>query len=149
VRRFTYGVMVSRRCKIALHFAGVPASDGDVLRRAMSGTLCGCVTKVKTIFLHVVLQGHPLALSQEYRQIESFAGTPFCKHSASYAVESYQSLYLKVHYPVEFMVAVNNQGGFYRTEVYVHEAKMSGGIINTLVSTKVNVKLLYMELTST
>jgi DNA polymerase-3 subunit alpha/error-prone DNA polymerase len=43
---------------------------------------------------------------------------------ASYAVESYQSLYLKVHYPVEFMVAViNNQGGFYRTEVYVHEAK--------------------------
>jgi DNA polymerase-3 subunit alpha/error-prone DNA polymerase len=31
------------------------------------------------------------------------------------------------------MVAViNNQGGFYRTEVYVHEAKMSGGIINTL-----------------
>jgi DNA polymerase-3 subunit alpha/error-prone DNA polymerase len=30
------------------------------------------------------------------------------------------------------MVAViNNQGGFYRTEVYVHEAKMSGGIINT------------------
>jgi DNA polymerase III alpha subunit len=59
-------------------------------------------------------------------------------------------VYTKVHYPVEFMVAViNNQGGFYRTEVYVHEAKMSGGIINLLVSTKVNVKLLYMELTST
>jgi DNA polymerase-3 subunit alpha/error-prone DNA polymerase len=35
------------------------------------------------------------------------------------------------------MVAViNNQGGFYRTEVYVHEAKMSGGIINTLVSSE-------------
>jgi DNA polymerase-3 subunit alpha/error-prone DNA polymerase len=33
------------------------------------------------------------------------------------------------------MVAViNNQGGFYRTEVYVHEAKMSGGIINTCVN---------------
>jgi DNA polymerase-3 subunit alpha/error-prone DNA polymerase len=45
-------------------------------------------------------KGHPLALSQEiYRQIESFAGTPFARHSASYAVESYQSLYLKVHYP--------------------------------------------------
>jgi DNA polymerase-3 subunit alpha/error-prone DNA polymerase len=48
------------------------------------------------------------------------------------------------------MVAViNNQGGFYRTEVYVHEAKMSGGIINTPCVNKVNVKLLYMELTST
>jgi DNA polymerase-3 subunit alpha/error-prone DNA polymerase len=46
------------------------------------------------------------------------------------------------------MVAViNNQGGFYRTEVY--EAKMSGGIINTPCVNKMNVKLLYMELTST
>jgi len=78
-------------------------------------------------------QGHPLELSREiYRQIESFAGYSFCKaHSASYAVESYQSLYLKVHFPIEFMVAViNNQGGFYRTEVYVHEARMSGGTIH-------------------
>jgi DNA polymerase-3 subunit alpha/error-prone DNA polymerase len=61
-------------------------------------------------------KGHPLALSQEiYRQ--NRLRVLFCKaHSASYAVESYQSLYLKVHYPVEFMVAViNNQGGFYRS----------------------------------
>ncbi|MEG1230017.1 MAG: DNA polymerase III subunit alpha, partial [Flavobacterium sp.] len=77
-------------------------------------------------------KGHSEALSREvYRQIESFAGYSFCKaHSASYAVESYQSLYLKVYYPVEFMVAViNNMGGFYRTEVYVHEARMSGAVI--------------------
>ena len=75
----------------------------------------------------------PESLVEEiYRQIESFAGYSFCKaHSASYAVESYQSLYLKVYYPVEFMVAViNNQGGFYRTEVYVHEARMSGATIH-------------------
>src|SRR5690606_695993 len=61
----------------------------------------------------------------------------FCKaHSASYAVESYQSLYLKVYYPLEFMVAViNNMGGFYRTEVYVHEARMSGAhILNPCVN---------------
>ncbi|MFP3577749.1 hypothetical protein, partial [Brevibacillus sp. SIMBA_040] len=69
--------------------------------------------------------------TEVYRQIESFAGYSFCKaHSASYAVESYQSLYLKVYYPIEFMVAaINNGGGFYRTEVYVHEARMSGAII--------------------
>jgi DNA polymerase-3 subunit alpha len=42
-------------------------------------------------------------------------------------VESYQSLYLKTYYPLEFMVAViNNFGGFYRTEFYVHEAKRCG-----------------------
>jgi len=67
-----------------------------------------------------------------YRQIESFAGYSFCKaHSASYAVESYQSLYLKVYYGIEFMAsAINNGGGFYRTEIYVHEAKMSGAKIH-------------------
>jgi len=77
-------------------------------------------------------QGHSEQMTTEaFRQIQSFAGYSFCKaHSASYAVESYQSLYLKVYYPLEFMVSViNNQGGFYRTEVYVHEAKMSGATI--------------------
>jgi DNA polymerase-3 subunit alpha/error-prone DNA polymerase len=52
--------------------------------------------KSKQFFCMLCSKGHPLALSQEiYRQIESFAGTPFARHSASYAVESYQSLYLK------------------------------------------------------
>ena len=85
--------------------------------------------------------GHPEKLTQEvYRQIESFAGYSFCKaHSASYSVESYQSLYLKVHYPLEFMVAViNNFGGFYRTEIYFHEAKRAGATIhNPCVNTSV------------
>ena len=74
--------------------------------------------------------GHDEQLSIEvFRQIESFAGYSFCKaHSASYAVESYQSLYLKAYYGIEFMVcAINNGGGFYRTEIYVHEARRSGG----------------------
>lgn len=134
----TYGVMVYQEdvIKIALHYAGLPAADGDILRRAMSGKGRSKETlqKVKDNYFACCAQkGHPLKLSEEiYRQIESFAGYSFCKaHSASYAVESYQSLYLKVYYPVEFMVAViNNQGGFYRTEVYVHEAKMSGATIH-------------------
>ena len=134
----TYGIMVYQEdvIKIALHYGGLPATDGDILRRAMSGKgrSKAALQKVKDNFFACCQQkGHPLELSQEiYRQIESFAGYSFCKaHSASYAVESYQSLYLKVHYPVEFMVAViNNQGGFYRTEVYVHEARMSGAVIH-------------------
>lgn len=134
----TYGIMVYQEdvIKIALHYGGVSAADGDVLRRAMSGKgrSLEALQRVKDHFFECCeQQGHPLQLSAEiYRQIESFAGYSFCKaHSASYAVESYQSLYLKVNYPVEFMVAViNNQGGFYRTEVYVHEAKMSGGVVH-------------------
>jgi len=134
----TYGIMVYQEdvIKVALHYGGLPAADGDILRRAMSGKgrSKAALQKVKDNFFECCQrQGHPLKLSEEiYRQIESFAGYSFCKaHSASYAVESYQSLYLKVHYPVEFMTAViNNQGGFYRTEVYVHEAKMSGAVIH-------------------
>jgi len=130
----TYGIMVYQEdvIKIALHYGGLPAEDGDILRRAMSGKSRSKegLQAVRQRFLALCeKKGHPQALSEEiYRQIESFAGYSFCKaHSASYAIESYQSLYLKAHYPLEFIVAViNNQGGFYRTEVYVHEAKMSG-----------------------
>ncbi|WP_294297396.1 DNA polymerase III subunit alpha [uncultured Chryseobacterium sp.] len=139
----TYGIMVYQEdvIKIALHYGGLSAADGDVLRRAMSGKgrSLSALQKVKDHFFASCSElGHPETLSTEvYRQIESFAGYSFCKaHSASYAVESYQSLYLKVHYPVEFMVAViNNQGGFYRTEVYVHEARMSGAnVLNPCVN---------------
>ncbi|MDR2270452.1 MAG: DNA polymerase III subunit alpha [Sphingobacterium sp.] len=133
----TYGIMVFQEdvIKIALHYGGLEAADGDILRRAMSGKgrSLSALQKVKDHFFASCREkGHPEELSREiYRQIESFAGYSFCKaHSASYAVESYQSLYLKVYYPLEFMVsAINNMGGFYRTEVYVHEARMSGGEI--------------------
>ncbi|WP_294319320.1 DNA polymerase III subunit alpha [uncultured Chryseobacterium sp.] len=134
----TYGIMVYQEdvIKIALHYGGVSAENGDVLRRAMSGKgrSLSALQKLKDDFFESCKRkGHPEQLSQEvYRQIESFAGYSFCKaHSASYAVESYQSLYLKTYYPIEFMVsAINNGGGFYRTEVYVHEAKMAGAKIH-------------------
>jgi DNA polymerase III alpha subunit len=78
-------------------------------------------------------RGYPDEMAREvWRQIESFAGYSFSKaHSASYAVESFQSLYLKSHFPLEFMVAViNNFGGFYRTWVYVNEARRCGAAIH-------------------
>ncbi|OPB94574.1 DNA polymerase III subunit alpha [Elizabethkingia ursingii] len=133
----TYGIMVYQEdvIKIAQYYGGLSLADGDILRRAMSGKgrSLSALEKVKSHFFESCEKlGHPEDLSKEvYRQIESFAGYSFCKaHSASYAVESYQSLYLKVYYPLEFMVSViNNMGGFYRTEVYVHEAKMSGATI--------------------
>jgi DNA polymerase-3 subunit alpha/error-prone DNA polymerase len=134
----TYGVMVYQEdvIKIALHYGGLTAAYGDILRRAISGkgrSLLELQSVKDQFFVSCKAQGHPEKLSEEvYRQIESFAGYSFCKaHSASYAVESYQSLYLKSYYGIEFMVAaINNGGGFYRPEIYVHEAKMSGAIIN-------------------
>lgn len=130
----TYGIMVYQEdvIKIAQYFGGLSHADGDILRRAMSGKERSIqkLNEVKVNFFESCKrEGHSEQMTTEaFRQIESFAGYSFCKaHSASYAVESYQSLYLKVYYPLEFMVSViNNQGGFYRTEVYIHEARMSG-----------------------
>lgn len=133
----TFGVMVYQEdvIKVAHYFAGLSLGEADVLRRGMSGKF-----RSREEFKHVENQyfenckarGYSLELAQDiWRQIESFAGYAFAKgHSASYAVESYQSLYLKAHYPLEYMVAViNNFGGFYSTEFYVHEARKLGGIV--------------------
>ncbi len=134
----TYGVMVYQEdvIKIAHFFGGLDMSDADILRRGMSGKTRSAkeLEKVKgRFFKNCRDKGYPDELTDEvYRQIESFAGFSFCKsHSASYAVESYLALYLKIHYPLEFMVsAINNFGGFYRKEVYFHEARMWGGVVS-------------------
>ncbi len=133
----TYGVMVYQEdvIKVCHHFAGLDLADADVLRRAMSGKyrsekeMLGLAGR---FFEGCRAKGHDEGLSREvWRQIKSFAGYSFSKaHSASFAVESFQSLYLKAHYPVEFITAVlNNFGGFYRSEIYFHEAKRLGAHI--------------------
>ncbi|RPD51416.1 DNA polymerase III subunit alpha [Paracnuella aquatica] len=130
----TYGVMVYQEdvIKIAHHFAGLDMGEADVLRRAMSGKYRGRkeFERIRDQFFTNCKQlGHPDDIAKEvWRQIESFGGYSFSKaHSASFAVESYQSLYLKTYFPVEFMVAViNNFGGFYSTELYFHELRRCG-----------------------
>ncbi len=130
----TYGVMVFQEdvIKVAHYFAGLEMSEGDILRRAMSGKYRSSkeMDRIREkFFANCKSFGYPDALTQEvWRQMESFAGYSFSKaHSASYAVESYQSLYLKTHYPMEFMVAViNNFGGFYSTALYVQELLRTG-----------------------
>jgi len=108
-----------------------------MLRRGMSGKYRARAEfqKVeKKFFDNCKTRGHSDAVTKEvWRQIESFAGYAFSKgHSASYAVESYQCMYLKTYFPLEFMVAViNNGGGFYATEFYVLEARMCKGNIHS------------------
>jgi len=131
----TYGVMVYQEdvLKVCHHFAGLDLSDADVLRRAMSGKFRGRKEFdriVRKFFSNCKEYGYPDGVTKEvWRQIESFAGYSFSKaHSASYAVESFQSLYLKAYYPLEFMVAViNNFGGFFHRWVYFNEARRWGG----------------------
>lgn len=133
----TFGVMVYQEdvIKVAHYFGGLTLGEADMLRRGMSGKFRSRdeFNKVKQQFFNNCKNaGHSSELTYEiWRQIESFAGYAFAKgHSASYAVESFQSLYLKSYYPKEYMVAtINNFGGFYKTEFYFHEAKRHGAEI--------------------
>jgi DNA polymerase-3 subunit alpha len=130
----TYGIMVYQEdvMKILHHFAGLDLGESDVVRRIMTGKKLkdDTLERLKEKYFKQCNQrGYSEILAIEvWRQIESFAGYSFCKaHSASFAVESFQSLYLKAHFPLEFITAViNNFGGFYPTEFYVHEAKILG-----------------------
>lgn len=134
----TYGIMVYQEdvLKVAHQFAGLDLGEADVLRRGMSGKFRSReeFTRVEEKFRSNCREkGYPESLATEvWDQIASFAGYAFAKgHSASYAVESYQSMYLKCYYPLEFMVAVlNNGGGFYSAEHYMHEARMCGGTLH-------------------
>lgn len=133
----TYGVMIYQEdvIKVAYHFAGLTLAEADVLRRGMSGKYRSRdeFQRVKDRFFESCRErNYPQhVIDRVWYEIESFSGYSFAKgHSASYAVESYQSLYLKAHYPLEFMVGViNNFGGYYSTEFYFHEARMNGAEI--------------------
>ena len=134
----TFGIMVYQEdvLKVAHTFGGLDLGEADVLRRGMAGKFrkreTFQVVKGK-FFNNAMEQGYTYEeVAEVWRQIASFAGYAFAKgHSASYAVESYQALFLKAYYPLEYMVAtINNGGGFYRTEVYFIEIKKKGGRVH-------------------
>lgn len=137
ILRETFGVMVYQEdvIKVAHYFAGLSLSEADVLRRGMSWKFRQrneFRTIMDKFFSNCRAKGYDeKTISNIWNQIESFANYAFSKgHSASYAVESFQALYLKAYYPKEYMVAtLNNGGGFYSSELYFHEARLHGAHI--------------------
>jgi len=134
----TFGVMIYQEdvLKIGHHYGGLDLAKSDVLRRLMSGKTRGQKELLGQIsadfFGYAARNGRKVEVTAEiWRQMESFAGYSFSKaHSASFALESYQAIMLKTYYPLEFMTAVvNNEGGFYRTWLYLVEASRYGGQI--------------------
>lgn len=133
----TYGVMVYQEdvLKVAHFFAGLTLDEADVLRRGMSWKFKqrNEFGKVKDRFFANCREKHydERTISEIWNQIESFANYAFAKgHSASYAVESFQALFLKAYFPLEYLVAtLNNGGGFYRIDLYIHEARLHGAVV--------------------
>ena len=134
----TYGVMIYQEqvIQVAHEWAGLDMADADLLRRAINPKYRGKghlpMLKEKFYANCAALEYPAPVVEDVWRQIESFAEYSFCKaHSASYAVESYQSLYLKTYYPMEFAVAViNNFGGFYSRELYFYELMKAGASVH-------------------
>lgn len=130
----TYGVMVYQEdvLKVVNEFIGLSLSEGDLIRRAMSGKY-RCASEMEKLNRKFFEKGREkgvseIVLSKLWEQIRSFAGYAFCKaHSASFAQLSFQCTYLKTHYKAHFFSAlINNCGGFYPTSAYIEEARRNG-----------------------
>lgn len=130
----TFGVMIFEEDVIkVLHFVGsLTLEEADVVRRFMAGKRVSSktMTALKTKFFRQCRSKFPNEDEIEllWRQIGSFSGFTFCKaHSASYALMAFQGMYLKIHYPAEYMAAVlSNQGGFYSPSAYISECRRIG-----------------------
>jgi DNA polymerase-3 subunit alpha/error-prone DNA polymerase len=129
----TYGIMVYQEdvSRVAMSIAGFSAEDGDGLRKIMSKKdKRGRLEHYYASFVQGARERgvSDTVIEQVWQMMLSFSGYSFCKpHSASYVQVSFQSAWLKAHYPAEFMAAViSNFGGFYTTQAYVSEAQRLG-----------------------
>ena len=107
----TYGVILYQEqvMQIAQVLAGYTLGGADMLRRAMGKKKPEEMAKQRQIFMAGALAQGVEADNATYifDLMEKFAGYGFNKsHSAAYALVSYQTLWLKAHYPAAFMAAV-------------------------------------------
>ncbi|WP_411270633.1 DNA polymerase III subunit alpha [Alteromonas sp. CYL-A6] len=107
----TYGIILYQEqvMQIAQEMAGYSLGGADLLRRAMGKKKPEEMAKQRAVFAEGAKNNNidPDLAMKIFDLVEKFAGYGFNKsHSAAYALVSYQTLWLKVHYPAEFMAAV-------------------------------------------
>jgi DNA polymerase III subunit alpha len=107
----TYGVILYQEqvMQIAQILAGYTLGGADLLRRAMGKKKAEEMAKQRSVFVSgAVARGVREAQATHiFDLMEKFAGYGFNKsHSAAYALLSYQTAWLKAHYPAAFMAAV-------------------------------------------
>lgn len=107
----TYGIILYQEqvMQIAQVLSGYTLGGADMLRRAMGKKKPEEMAKQRATFEEgAIANGVDGELAMKiFDLVEKFAGYGFNKsHSAAYALVSYQTLWLKMHYPAEFMAAV-------------------------------------------
>ncbi len=119
--------------QIAISVAGFSPAESDGFRRAM-GTWRSTaeMERLHERFVEgcMVTQGMSRADAEElFRQVAAFASFGFAKsHAAAFARTAYESAFLKLFYPAQFVVGLINAQpmGFYPVEVLINDAKRHG-----------------------
>ncbi len=133
----TKGVLLFQEqvLRVAREIAGLTWKQADQLRRGMSHFGHREMAEMQTQFIQGCRRSLPKGpgLSRRqaetlWEQVHAFAGYGFNQgHATSYAMVSYHSAYLKVHWPAAFMCArLANWGGFHHPAVYAAEARQLG-----------------------
>ena len=148
ILKTTYGCMVYQEqvMQIFRELAGYSFGRADLVRRAMGKKKIDVMNKEREIFINgleenevrvidgAVNRGIDEASANKiFDEMAEFAKYAFNKsHAAAYAVVSYQTAWLKVHYPAEFMAATMNSflGNLDKVPEYIAECKLLG--INVL-----------------
>ncbi len=132
----SYGIMCYQEdvSKAATALAGFSSSDADAIRKILTkkDRSHHLAMWKQRFFDGAMARGVALEIIEAvWDMIMSFSGYSFVKaHSASYAMLSFQSAWLRAHYPAEFMAGViSNHGGFYSTLAYASEARRMGLIL--------------------
>jgi len=130
----TYGVMIYQEQVMAAasKLAGYSLAQADLLRRAMGKKDKEKMAKERQNFIEGCARTNKIPEKKAnaiFDLLEKFAGYGFNKsHSAAYGVISYQTAYLKAHYPVEFMAGLlsNEINNTDKISVFVGDCKRMG-----------------------
>ncbi|MFA6917571.1 MAG: DNA polymerase III subunit alpha [Candidatus Gracilibacteria bacterium] len=112
VLKATYGVAVYQEqiLQLARDFAGFSLGEADILRKAVGKKIGSLLAQQREKFIQgAIKNGHKESFAKEVfeKVIEPFAGYGFNKaHAVCYGMISYQTAYLKAHFPTEFMTAL-------------------------------------------
>ena len=110
ILKSTFGVIVYQEqvMQLAQEFSGFTLGQADILRKAMGKKIPEVMESQKESFIEGAQNKNKVKRVAEdlWDQIETFAGYGFNKsHSAAYALISYQTAWLKSHYPSQFMAS--------------------------------------------
>lgn len=131
----TYGITVYQEQVMLLSqkLAGFTKGEADTLRKAMGKKDRGTLDKLKPKFIEQASAKGLDAkkLEKVWTDWEAFAAYAFNKsHSTCYAFVAFQTMYLKAHYPAEYMSAVlNHAGNIEKMSFFMEECKRMGLLV--------------------